>query len=162
MSSFPRALIAGVAIGIGQSLINFDFVADTGLIELVLFVTVLVGCHSLRTERSGEQEVFAFTPRSRPIPERLRSFFGPGTSTRAASSSLAAIAVVLPLIVTTPSSQQLYTSVLAFAICACSLTVITGWQGQLSLGPDGDWPGSPRWWRPAWCTRGCRSGRPWR
>jgi len=134
MSSFPRALIAGVVIGIGQSLINFDFVADTGLIELVLFVTVLLAVILYGRERSGEQEVFAFTPRSRPIPERLRSFFWARNIDKSGLIILGAIAVVLPLIVTTPSSQQLYTSVLAFAICACSLTVITGWQGQLSLG----------------------------
>ena len=36
--------------------------------------------------------------------------------------------------VTEPSRQQLYTAVLAFAICASSLTVLTGWLGQLSLG----------------------------
>ena len=44
------------------------------------------------------------------------------------------IAVALPLIVTTPSTQQIFTEVLAFAICATSLTVLTGWLGQLSLG----------------------------
>ena len=47
---------------------------------------------------------------------------------------LGLIAVFLPLIQTEPSSQQLYTAVLGFAICASSLTVLTGWLGQLSLG----------------------------
>ncbi len=47
---------------------------------------------------------------------------------------LGLIAVVLPIVVTEPSRQQLYTAVLAFAICASSLTVLTGWLGQLSLG----------------------------
>ena len=30
--------------------------------------------------------------------------------------------------------QQTYAMVLAFAICAVSVTVLTGWGGQLSLG----------------------------
>src|SRR6202012_3920618 len=33
-----------------------------------------------------------------------------------------------------PSTQQTFTEILAFAICATSLTVLTGWLGQLSLG----------------------------
>ena len=47
---------------------------------------------------------------------------------------LAVIGIVLPLVFTTPSTQQIFTEVLAFAICATSLTVLTGWLGQLSLG----------------------------
>ena len=134
MSSFPRALVAGVAIGIGQSLISFNFIADTGLTELMIFVTVLVAVMLYGRERSGDQEVFAFTPRSRPIPERLRSFWWARNVDKSGLIILGIVAVILPIIVTTPSSEQLYTSVLAFAICACSVTVITGWQGQLSLG----------------------------
>jgi branched-subunit amino acid ABC-type transport system permease component len=137
MSSFPRALVAGVAIGIGQSLISFNFIADTGLTELMVFVTVLVAVIFYGRERSGEQEVFAFTPRSRPIPERLRSLWWARNIDKSGLIILGIVAVILPIIVTTPSKQQLYTSVLAFAICACSLTVITGWQGQLSLGQMG-------------------------
>lgn len=134
MFSFPRALVAGVAIGIGQSLISFNFIADTGLTELMIFVTVLVAVMLYGRERSGDQEVFAFTPRSRPIPERLRSFWWARNVDKSGLIILGIVAVILPIIVTTPSSEQLYTSVLAFAICACSVTVITGWQGQLSLG----------------------------
>jgi ABC-type branched-subunit amino acid transport system ATPase component/ABC-type branched-subunit amino acid transport system permease subunit len=44
------------------------------------------------------------------------------------------IGILLPIIFTTPSTQQIFTEVLAFAICATSLTVLTGWLGQLSLG----------------------------
>ena len=43
-------------------------------------------------------------------------------------------AIVLPLIVTQSFHQQTYAMVLAFAICAVSVTVLTGWAGQLSLG----------------------------
>ena len=47
---------------------------------------------------------------------------------------LGVIAIILPLIFTQPSTQQTFTEVVAFAICATSLTVLTGWLGQLSLG----------------------------
>jgi ABC-type branched-subunit amino acid transport system permease subunit len=48
--------------------------------------------------------------------------------------ALLAAAAVLPLIVTQPSRQQLYAIIAAYAVCALSLTVLTGWAGQLSLG----------------------------
>ena len=47
---------------------------------------------------------------------------------------LLAIGAILPLVVTQPSRHVLYASILAFATCALSLTVLTGWAGQLSLG----------------------------
>ena len=46
-------------------------------------------------------------------------------------------AIVLPIIVTAPSRQLLYTSSSPSPLCALSLTVLTGWGGQLSPRPDG-------------------------
>ncbi len=137
MSSFRRAMIAGILIGIGQSLVNFNFIADTGLIELLVFGTVLLAVVLYGRERVADEEVFAFTPRSRPIPQRLRSKWWARNIDKSGLMLLGVTALILPLLVTAPSSQQLYTAVLAFAICASSLTVITGWQGQLSLGQMG-------------------------
>ncbi len=83
---------------------------------------------------SSETQVFAFTPKIRPVPERLRSVWWIRHIDKGGVLLLGAIALVLPLIITKPSSQQLFTAVLAYAICASSLTVVTGWLGQLSLG----------------------------
>ena len=47
---------------------------------------------------------------------------------------MALAAVVLPLIITQPSRHLLYTTILVFALCGLSLTILTGWAGQLSLG----------------------------
>ena len=46
---------------------------------------------------------------------------------------IVAAVIALPLVVTLPSRQLVYASVACFAICAMSLSVITGWAGQLSL-----------------------------
>ncbi len=43
-------------------------------------------------------------------------------------------AVILPIVVTQSSRHLLYTTILVFALCGMSLTVLTGWAGQLSLG----------------------------
>ncbi len=133
MTSFPRTIIASVVIGLAQSVVNFNFIEQPGLINLLLLITVVVAVLFNR-ERTDESEVFAFTPRARPIPVRLRSFRWARNVNKSGVFLLAAIAVVLPLIFTQPSTQQTFTEVLAFAICATSLTVLTGWLGQLSLG----------------------------
>src|SRR5271168_5256537 len=73
MTSFSRTIIASVAIGLAQSILNFNFIATPGLINLLLLITVVVAVLFNR-ERTDESEVFAFTPRARPIPVRLRSF----------------------------------------------------------------------------------------
>ena len=133
MTSFPRTIIASVVIGLAQSLLNFNFIEEPGLINLLLLITVVVAVLFNR-ERTDESEVFAFTPRARPIPVRLRSLRWARNVNKSGVFLLAAIAIVLPLIFTEPSTQQTFTEVLAFAICATSLTVLTGWLGQLSLG----------------------------
>ena len=53
---------------------------------------------------------------------------------RGALALLFLAAVALPLIVTQPSRHLLYTTILVFALCGLSLTILTGWAGQLSLG----------------------------
>jgi ABC-type branched-subunit amino acid transport system ATPase component/ABC-type branched-subunit amino acid transport system permease subunit len=133
MASFPRAIFASVVIGVAESIVNFNFIASPGLINLLLMITVLIAVLFNR-ERIDESEVFAFTPQARPIPVRLRSYRWARNANKGGIILLGVIAVVLPLVFTAPSTQQIFTEVLAFSICATSLTVLTGWLGQLSLG----------------------------
>ncbi len=134
MVSFRRTIIGGIAVGVGVSLINFNFLADPGLIYLFLFATIVVAVWFYSRGTSPETRVFAFTPKARPIPRTLRGIWWIRNLDRFALAGLAAIGIVLPLIVTAPSGQQLLTTIVAYAICASSLTVLTGWAGQLSLG----------------------------
>jgi ABC-type branched-subunit amino acid transport system ATPase component/ABC-type branched-subunit amino acid transport system permease subunit len=133
MRSFRVAVIAAVAIGVIQSVLTFNFLAVPGITDLLLFVAVFVAVIFAKRE-SGEEQVFAFSPRANPIPERLRSIWWARNIDKGGILLLGLLAVLLPVVVTAPSRQQLYTAVLAFAICASSLTVLTGWLGQLSLG----------------------------
>lgn len=133
MTSFTRTILASIVIGLAQSILNFNFIDNPGLINLLLLITVVIAVLFNR-ERTDESEVFAFTPRARPIPVRLRSYRWARNVNKSGVVLLAVIAVVLPLIFRQPSTQQTFTEVLAFAICATSLTVLTGWLGQLSLG----------------------------
>jgi ABC-type branched-subunit amino acid transport system ATPase component/ABC-type branched-subunit amino acid transport system permease subunit len=134
MRSFKVAVIAAVVIGVVQSILEYNFVTTPGVTDLVLFVAVFVAVIFVKREEGGESGVFAFSPRANPIPERLRSLWWARNIDKGGILILGAIAVALPLVITEPSRQQLYCAVLAFAICASSLTVLTGWLGQLSLG----------------------------
>ncbi len=133
MRSFRVAVIAAVVIGVLQSLLTYNFLAVPGITDLLLFIAVFIAVIFAKRER-GEEQVFAFSPRAHPIPERLRSFWWARNIDKGGILLLGLIAVLLPILVNEPSRQQLYTAVLAFAICASSLTVLTGWLGQLSLG----------------------------
>ncbi len=133
MRSFRVAVLAAVAIGVIQSVLTYNFLAVPGITDLLLFIAVFVAV--VFAKREGEDsQVFAFSPRANPIPARLRSIWWARNIDKGGILLLGLFAVLLPLVVTEPSRQQLYTAVLAFAICASSLTVLTGWLGQLSLG----------------------------
>lgn len=132
MVSFRLALLAGVAIGVVQSLVRFNFLDQTGLIDFLLFVAVVVAVW-VRARQSGPDTATLRTPLV-AIPQHLRTFWWVRHLNQMALGVLLLAGILLPLIVTTPSRQLLYSTVIAFALCACSLTVLTGWAGQLSLG----------------------------
>ena len=134
MRSFRVAVVAAVIIGLLQSVLSYNFIAVPGITDLLLFIAVFVAVMFVRREGGDEAGVFAFSPRANPLPERLRAYWWARNIDKGGILLLGLVAVVLPLVVTAPSRQQLYTAVLAFAICASSLTVLTGWLGQLSLG----------------------------
>ena len=134
MVSFPRALAAGVTIGVVQAHVQFVFINQGGLIDFLLFVLVAVAVAFQSRGSAEEAGSFSFSARRRPIPERLREIWWVRGLSTAALGLLLAIALVLPYLVTRPSRHLLYASILAFAICALSMTIVTGWAGQLSLG----------------------------
>jgi ABC-type branched-subunit amino acid transport system ATPase component/ABC-type branched-subunit amino acid transport system permease subunit len=134
MTSFPRAVAAAVVIGIGAQLLFFNFTSSTGLVEFALFlaVVVLVAVVSRHTVSGGES--FQFAPRVKAVPERLREVWWVRRLPQLLAATALLVGVAAPLIVHQSSRQFTYAMILAFAVCAASVTVLTGWAGQLSLG----------------------------
>jgi ABC-type branched-subunit amino acid transport system ATPase component/ABC-type branched-subunit amino acid transport system permease subunit len=133
MTSFPRAIFAGVMLGVVQSLIQFNF-TETGLIDFLLLVLVIGAiAWQTRGQRGGATEVLSFSPRVMPVSERLREIWWVRNLPRIIMALALVVAIIAPLYVTRPSRHFLYASILCFAICALSVTVLTGWAGQLSL-----------------------------
>ena len=135
MVSFPRALTGGVAIGVLEALIRFNYPSQGGRIEALLFVGIAVAVWFItRRNRTTEVESFSFAPRVRAVPEVLRNrWWVRHLSTIVAVVGLA-LAAALPFLITLPSRQFLWSRMLLLALLALSLVVLTGWTGQLSLG----------------------------
>jgi ABC-type branched-subunit amino acid transport system permease subunit len=134
MRSFPRTVLAAVGIGVVENLVNFNFLNTPGLIDFVVLIAVLIAVWFQSRERAEISSPFSFTPKPRPIPERLRAFWWIRVLDRSGIVFLAIVAVALPIVVTQPSRQLLYAVILSYAICGTSLTILTGWAGQVSLG----------------------------
>ena len=124
--------------GVESVLKPFNVLADAGVLGRLsdlLFVGIAVSVWVItRRRRSAPQESFSFAPRVRPVPEVLRQRWWVRNLTPLMALGGLAIASLLPLAITLPSRQFLWTEMLLTATLALSLVVLTGWTGQLSLG----------------------------
>ncbi|MGW0664139.1 ABC transporter permease subunit [Streptodolium elevatio] len=134
MVSFRIALLAGVGLGLLQSFVQFNWLDQPGLSDMTVLVIVLVAVFFVSRGRDTEASSFSFAPKVKPVPARLRGVWWVRNLERGGFLVLGLIAIVLPLMVTQPSRHLLYTVILGYAICAASVTILTGWAGQLSLG----------------------------
>ncbi len=132
--SIPRAMIAGVAIGILESVIGFNFINQPGVVDFVLFAAVLIAVWIQSRRLRPEPDVYPSTPKGRAVPDHLRTIWWIRHLDKAWIGLACVVALAVPLIITEPSKNLLYATILAYAICASSLTILVGWSGLLSLG----------------------------
>jgi ABC-type branched-subunit amino acid transport system ATPase component/ABC-type branched-subunit amino acid transport system permease subunit len=133
MYSFRRTLVAAVGIGLAGALLGFNFLNTPGLIDLLLLIAVLIAVWFQSREDRESSGQFSFTPKRRPVPDRLKGLWWMRLLDRSGLLALGLIALLLPVIMNVPSRIQSWGLILAFAICGTSLTVLTGWSGQVSL-----------------------------
>ena len=138
MHSFPRAMAAGIVVGIAENAFRFYFPSETGLSSFVFFIAIVLAIYW--QSRTSDETGMVFTPKVRPIPERLRGVFWLNNLGRIIGTVLLILIFVLTwyhesigFYELKSSRFILYSTVAAFAICAASVNVITGWSGQLSL-----------------------------
>ena len=134
MRSLPGTLIGGVAVGVAEQLIrtNVDS-ANRSVVDVYLFLAVLVVV-LLVVRGTGEQESWSLAPRIRAIPSRLESVWWVRRLNGLGFVALFGFFVVLGLTLSSASSLFTWSSIMLFAMVALSMTVLTGWAGQLSLG----------------------------
>jgi ABC-type branched-subunit amino acid transport system ATPase component/ABC-type branched-subunit amino acid transport system permease subunit len=134
MTSFPKAVGGAIFVGLLYQVLVFNFPNETGLVQFVLFILVLVLVARISNADDAGGESFSFAPRVPAVPERLREIWWVRHMGRIVAAFALLAAIALPLLVHESAHHLTYTIILAFAICAVSVTVLTGWGGQLSLG----------------------------
>ena len=134
MRSLPGTLAGGLAVGVAEQLIrtNVDS-ANRSVVDVYLFLAVLVVV-LLVVQSTGQEEAWSLSPRVRAIPSRLESLWWVRRLNAMGFVALFGFFVLLGLTLSTSSSLFTWTSILLFAMVVLSMTVLTGWAGQLSLG----------------------------
>ena len=134
MRSLPGTLVGGVAVGVAEALIRANVEsANRSVVDVYLFLAVLVVV-LLVVRSTGEQESWSLAPRVRAIPSRLESLWWVRRLNAMGFVALFGFFALLGLTLSTSSSLFTWTSILLFAMVVLSMTVLTGWAGQLSLG----------------------------
>lgn len=140
MYSLPSAFVAGIAVGVVQEALQWNITnPSTGpaTVELILFVllqlAILVRAASLdKGTRIFERSLWAMgTASFRPHVAGLRRTVG-----NAGVAVTFVVVALLPFVIGVGHSF-LMTQICVYAIIALSLTVLTGWAGQVSLGQFG-------------------------
>ncbi len=140
MISLPVAFVAGIGVGIVQELLQWNInnaSSGSATVELILFVllqlALIVRAASLqRGSRTAERTswtsgTLAFRQSAAGLRRRV------GTS---GVLLTVVVAALLPLVLSVDRTF-LMSQICIYAVIALSLTVLTGWAGQVSLGQFG-------------------------
>ena len=134
MVSLPKAFIAGVGIGVIEQVIFFNRPLS-GQVELALFFVVIAGLLMQAREgvRKEEASSWSFTSVSRALPRELAESLWAKSQGWVLGLGALALGAAAPVFLSN-SQTFLATTVLVFAMVALSVTVLTGYAGQISLG----------------------------
>ena len=121
MVSFPKALAAGIAIGVVEAVIKYNTPNQPGVFDGLLFVVVLdhdVSDLAQRGDRDERRIVLVRGAEQADTGAAALEVVGDACC-RVSSACLALIAAIaVPLVVTEPSRHFLYANVLLFALIA--------------------------------------------
>jgi ABC-type branched-subunit amino acid transport system permease subunit len=134
MVSLTGAFIAGITVGLVEGIANAYGHLQTSTVTMVLFLLLLavLAIRARRLRRAGvleERSSFKVTSRERRgEQDETRVMVG-----RVGVGLALAAALVLPALVG-PGRNLLLGRIVVFALIALSLTILSGWAGQISLG----------------------------
>jgi ABC-type branched-subunit amino acid transport system ATPase component/ABC-type branched-subunit amino acid transport system permease subunit len=134
LTSVPRTIAAGLAIGILEGVLFASYPADLGMVDVVLFVAIL-GMLLVRSRTDADDGAsLTFGSDPRPLARSIAQL--PRVRAVRVGLFVAAgvAAVAAPFVQSSASDLFLLSQVPIFAIVGISVVVLTGWAGQLSLG----------------------------
>jgi len=136
MSSLPVTVAAAVGLGMVDQLGAWTFrsstYVDAALLAVILGVLLVRRDRLTRAAETGIATWQAVRP-VRPVPAELAGLPSVRVGRRALGLAVLAFALGLPHLLT-PAHTQLAALILIYGIVACSLVVLTGWAGHISLG----------------------------
>ncbi|HEX7097347.1 MAG TPA: ATP-binding cassette domain-containing protein [Acidimicrobiales bacterium] len=134
MRSLPMVLVGGVIVGIVETIVRRNVTStDRNIVDVYFFVAILVLV--LFTARGRRDDAnWSLSPRVKPIPERLRSLWYVRHMPHMGFAVIFGFLALLPVFIDRPSQLFLWTSIVLYAVVTLSITMLTGWAGQLSLG----------------------------
>jgi branched-chain amino acid transport system permease protein len=136
LASLPVAFAAALGLGVVEQAIVWN--TDTaGPVDAVLLGVVLVALLGRKVTRGrasdAEERTFAASSVIRGFPRELTPVRWLVVTRRGGQLALLAIPVLLPLVVSV-STANLLVVLLVYVLAAASLTVVTGYAGQVSFG----------------------------
>ena len=136
LSSFPRTLLAGVALGVAELAVLWNYPTG-GVVELVFLAAIvaslLVWRGLGRSARGGETASWSLAGAVRSLRPEIARHQRVLLVRRTGLAGLFAFAVLLPLVLDS-GQRVLMSSMLLFAVMGLSLVVLVGMGGQVSLG----------------------------
>jgi ABC-type branched-subunit amino acid transport system ATPase component/ABC-type branched-subunit amino acid transport system permease subunit len=135
MTSMPRAMVAGVAVGVVEQTVFWNY-PQSGIVEVTLFALTMlallwqrIGTGRDEDKRSDWSAVQAL----RPIPAQLRRHWLVRRLGIVTGLVALLVATILPAVVTTGAAATL-TGIFAVAVVGLSVGLLTGLSGHLTLG----------------------------
>jgi len=133
MINLTVAFVAGIGVGVLYELLQWN-VSSTANQQLILFLVLLavllIRVRALRKgSRTGEQSTWQHGgTTARAAVEKLRN------RVSVSGMWMAAVGAALLPLVLNVGNNYLFSQVCIYAVIALSLTILTGWAGQVSLG----------------------------
>jgi ABC-type branched-subunit amino acid transport system permease subunit len=136
LASIPVAVAAALGLGILQQAFAFNY-TSSGPIQLTLFL-IIVAVLFLRREQLGvggrvQEASLTLGSAVHPFPRELRGDRLLGLLRVSGRVACLAVAVLVPLSMTV-AHLSLASVIVVYALAALSLTVLTGYTGQVSFG----------------------------
>lgn len=136
MESVSTALGVGLALGVADQLVFF-WTGQSGLTDLVLLVVIVVvllgRTGPVKRTMSWEESSWEMAEPVRPLPPEIAEHPRWKLLVTSAATALVVALVTAPMWMQT-SATFFVSSIFLIAAVVVSLTVLTGWAGQLSLG----------------------------
>jgi ABC-type branched-subunit amino acid transport system permease subunit len=136
LTSLPGAVVGGLFVGVGESMLRWWTNDTPGVPETLLFLVVIAILifrpGGLFGQREETEDKVAFVPTLKELPAKLRNT-GAAKAVRSARWLFVVFAIVISL-VTNSKTNGIFTEVAIYAMVGVSLTVLMGFTGQISLG----------------------------